>query len=550
MRQYHTTLLTLAFGIFTAMPSRAQCDVALSADTSCNLPTTLRLSADFGFYQIEWYYAGNLVQSYTAAWDTSGIGDTVAGGNGGGPQLNQFRPTDLEVDDTANLYVLDGVGKRVLKWAPNATTGTMAADGVNGPPNSQFKPTSLAFNYDWEFFIGDDDSNRVLSWVPGATTGTTYAGGNGTGNAPDQFDNLNGICFDTAGNLYVADAWNNRLQRWVPGATSGTTISDTLFGNIQYVDADLDGNIYLTDFNNNRVLRFPPGGGSVEVVAGDPDGNGGDADSLLNHPEGVHVDGLKNLYIADFSNHRVQMWPAGATSGITIGGGNGQGPAANQLNLPAGIRQDRWGHVYVSDLMNYRILRYSPSIVDTFSATEEGVYTVVIKAYNGCVITDSIAVYAGVNPEPHITVSGFRLSTSAPYASYQWLKDGVAIPNATNEVYDVEANGDYQVAVTDANGCLDTSAVYTIDNYTSIHDVSELAKQIAVYPNPATDRIRIDAPFPVEITLLGVDGKVLRQPELTRQLDIADLSAGIYFLGISDTQGNRIKMEKFVKQNP
>src|SRR5690606_13353274 len=153
----------------------------------------------------------------------------------------QFRPTDLEVDDTANLYVLDGVGKRVLKWAPNATTGTMAADGVNGPPNSQFKPTSLAFNYDWEFYIGDDDSNRVLSWVPGATTGTTYAGGNGTGNGPDQFDNLNGICFDTAGNLYVADAWNWRLQRWAPGATSGTTINDTLFGNIQYVDADLDG---------------------------------------------------------------------------------------------------------------------------------------------------------------------------------------------------------------------------------------------------------------------------------------------------------------------
>lgn len=549
MKLHYTAILSLAVGIFSGSPAQAQCEVALTADSSCNLPTTLHLSADFGFYQVEWYYAGNLVQSYTAAWDSSGSGVTVAGGNGGGPQLDQFRPYDLEVDDSSNLYIADGLvnNKRVLKWAPNATSGTMAADGIASP--TPFDPNGLAFDYDTNFYIADDDSSRVFSWVPGAASGTVYAGGNGIGSAPNQFDNLNGICFDSSGNLFVADAFNFRLQQWAPGATSGTTIDDTLYGNIQFVDADLEGNIYVSDFNNSRILRYPPGGGTPVTVAGDPNGVGGAADSLLHFPEGVYVDGLKNIYIADYFNHRVQMWPAGATSGMTIGGGS-RGDSMHQLNLPSGIRQDKWGNVYVADLLNYRVQKYSPAIVDTFSATQEGVYTVVIKAYNGCVITDSIAVYAGVNPEPHITVSGFRLSASAPYASYQWLKDGVAIPNATNEFYDVEANGDYQVAVTDTNGCMDTSAVYTIDNYTSIHEADELGKQITVYPNPTSDILHIDAPVPVKVSLLGVDGKVLRQPELTRHLDVAELAAGIYFLGISDTQGNRIKMERFVKQNP
>ena len=68
-------------------------------------------------------------------------------------------------------------------------------------------------------------------------------------------------------------------------------------------------------------------------------GNGnGSADNQLgsssNSALGVALDASRNIYIADEKNHRVQKWAPGATTGITVAGGNGSGAAANQLSDP------------------------------------------------------------------------------------------------------------------------------------------------------------------------------------------------------------------------
>ncbi len=550
MKKYFLLAISILTITLTAENVGAQCNITLSVDSgNCYLPSTLRLNADFGFYQIEWYLAGNLIQSYTSTWDTSGVGITVAGGNGSGSQLTQFRPYDIEVDDTSNVYIADGLAanKRVLKWAPGATTGTMAADGINSPQPSNFAPNGLAFDKNNDFYIGDDANNRILTWIPGASSGTTYVG-TGNGNGPTEFNNLNGICFDTADNLYVADAFNFRIQKWPRGAAGATTLADNLTGNIQFVSADLDGNLYVSDFNNNRILRFAPGSSQEVTVAGDPDGVGGATDSFLSHPEGVYVDGLKNLYIADYSNHRVQMWPDGAKVGINIGAGNGQGPASNQLNLPSGIRQDKWGNVYVADLLNYRIQKYEPHITDTFEAVHPGVYTVVVKAFNGCIFTDSIGVYPTVEPAV-ITVNQFTLGTTADYSHYQWIFENDPIAGATGSTYVVTKNGDYRVAIEDENGCRDTSDVYKVTNVdeTSISGPSDLAARVSIYPNPARETINIEAPVRVSVIIIDMYGKVIREVENARNFSVSDLSAGIYLLRIFDGNKNLVKVQEFTK---
>ncbi len=562
MKKYSIIALAILTGTLSIIRAYAQCEISVMPDSTCYIPTTIRLNADFGFYQIDWYYNGNLVQSYQAEWDTSGTGTTVAGGNGLGTQLNQFRPYDVEVDDTGNLYISDyyrniyDTNSRVLKWPPLATSGQIVADGWRAPLSSQFYPNGIAFDSSKSFYIVDDDHNRVLKWVLGANSGTVYAGGNGSGSGANQFSGPNGICFDKDNNLYIADYGNSRVQKWAPGATSGTTIADNV-ATPQYVAADGDGNIYVSEFNNSRILKFAPGSTTGEIVAGDPYGYGsylsaGTNDSFLSHPEGVYVDGLKNLYISDFSNNRVQMWPAGAKVGKTIGGGNGFGMGPNQLAFPGGIRQDRWGNVYVCDLNNgannQRIQKYEPHIIDTFTATQEGVYKVVIKAYNGCIITDSFGVYAGVQTPPSITISGFRLGTSESYATYQWLLNGEPIDRATDSVYDVTANGDYQVVVTDENGCIDTSKIYPITNYSGIEDAGALGKQISVYPNPVKDELSINAPLSINIAVLSIDGKVIERKNSVTRISVKELSSGIYYLQITDQRGHLLKMEKFVKQ--
>ena len=53
-----------------------------------------------------------------------------------------------------------------------------------------------------------------MKYAPGSSTGILVAGGNGQGNAPNQFYEPECSFIDNNGNLYVSDAFNYRVQRW------------------------------------------------------------------------------------------------------------------------------------------------------------------------------------------------------------------------------------------------------------------------------------------------------------------------------------------------
>ncbi|CAF4716207.1 unnamed protein product, partial [Rotaria socialis] len=94
------------------------------------------------------------------------------------------------------------------------------------------------------------------------------------------------------------------------------------------------------------------------VVAG---GQGqGNALTQLYHPQGLFVDTLGTLYVADYGNHRVMRWTQGdKKQGAVIVGGNGQGEGANQSSYPWGLSFDRHGNLYVADAGNSRVQRFS-----------------------------------------------------------------------------------------------------------------------------------------------------------------------------------------------
>ena len=94
------------------------------------------------------------------------------------------------------------------------------------------------------------------------------------------------------------------------------------------------------------------------TVAGDR--GQGTAANQLSNPMGVYVDASNNIYIADFSNHRIQKWAPGTYFGTTIAGGNGRGAAANQLSSPYDVFVNALGNVYVADSKNYRIQKWAP----------------------------------------------------------------------------------------------------------------------------------------------------------------------------------------------
>lgn len=140
------------------------------------------------------------------------------------------------------------------------------------------------------------------------------------------------------------------------------------------------GNIYIADYLNNRVRKVTPLG-IISTFAGNGtfgySGDGGLATSAqLRQPNGLTIDGAGNIYIADDFNHCVRrVTPAGIIStfaGTGVQGYSGDGgPATSaQLNKPYGLTIDRMGNIYIAEYLNHCVRKVTPAgIISTFAGT-------------------------------------------------------------------------------------------------------------------------------------------------------------------------------------
>ncbi|CAF0994039.1 unnamed protein product [Rotaria sordida] len=104
-------------------------------------------------------------------------------------------------------------------------------------------------------------------------------------------------------------------------------------------------------------MKWEEGAKQGIVVA---DGQGaGNSLLQLDRPNGVVVDQLGTVYVADFGNHRIMRWPKGATQGSIIIGGNGEGAQSNQFNGSISLSFDGHGNLYVVDYYNNRVQKFN-----------------------------------------------------------------------------------------------------------------------------------------------------------------------------------------------
>ena len=247
----------------------------------------------------------------------------------------------------------------VLQFTPGAAT-TMA--GVPGSPNSGtyggdggpatsarlHTPSSVA-SFEGSTYIADEENN-VIRKVAGDGTITTVAGqqyvgsiyntrfGGDGGPATNAYlDNPSAVALDSAGNLYIADYSNNAIRR-VDAVTGIITTYAGVGSNGGYngdsgpattirlnnpisIAFDAAGNLYIADRGNNLVRKVDTNG-NMTTVAGhygyysNPSYGGLATNSPLKQPNGVAVDSLGNLYIADTQDYVVVKVD---TNGIVTG---------------------------------------------------------------------------------------------------------------------------------------------------------------------------------------------------------------------------------------
>lgn len=385
-----------------------------------------------------------------------------------------YTPSSLEEDDLGNVFVIGSFGSR-YDFDPGL--GTALLDPIG-----------------WrDMYISKIDSNGRYIWAKqmGGASASVQA-----------------VCISLGkgGSIYIAGILNGLEMDLDPCPSGTATLTTTGSGT----------NAFITQFDPSGNYLWH---GSVDAVSSQ---GGSSTTSMTLDPSG-------NLYTVGQFWHFVDFDP---DTNVT-------------LLTQATAGQGRYADWYIWKLKFHDTA--APTTVtiqecDSFTLngivyTTEGTYSQFLPSANGC--EDSTLIFNLVLndiEQPIITVDAFLLGVHKPYTSYQWLKDGAILPGATGDTLLVTENGDYQVIVTGGQECLDTSAVYRVDN-SGIDIPSKATNFIRIYPNPVNDILYIQAAEPVSVLLTDIAGRKLMELQHTRQLPMTGLPAGVYMLQVKNKEG-------------
>jgi sugar lactone lactonase YvrE len=347
--------------------ARFNAPVGLATDTTGNLYV-----ADVQNHTIRLVTPAGVVTTLAGQAGTSGSAD------GTGTNALFSLPYGIALDNAGNAYVAD-INNTLRKITPAGVVTTLAglagvagaADGTGS--GARFNcPGGVAVDNVGNVYVADSDNATVRQVTPGGVV-TTLAGvagvsgpglfGNnfGRGDVPGtgsgaRFWYPDGIAMDSTGTLYVGDLSASAIFKGRPAIYTPYTFT-TIAGNAGYgsadgigsaarfnepwgVAVDSAGNVYVTDYNNFTVRKVSPSGvvttlAGMAGISGNADGVGNGArfggsasgffGSYSTGPEGLAVDGVGNLYVADPWNSAIRkVTPEGVVT--TLAGGGTGGP--------------------------------------------------------------------------------------------------------------------------------------------------------------------------------------------------------------------------------
>jgi hypothetical protein len=367
----------------------------------------------------------------------------------------------IAVDRLGNRYVVEWGRHSILKITPAGEVTTFAGRAdVSGAEDgraseARFNATngSLAVTADdrGNVFVADQVNRTIrkinqegevttIAGTPGATGNTDGVGSSARFNLPS------GIAVDHLGYLHVLDGVTIRRispDGWVstplgqpytrfegvgtaPGVTSPLAIA-----------VDRERNVYVACYDDT-IRRVSPAG-EVTILAGRSqsqgfaDGKGEDARFHFSHRFitddiilGLTVDPAGNIWAVDPGNGLIRrITPAGMVTSY--------GRSA-QLAWLSAIAADAAGNLHVLDTGGFSRL---------VKASVEPMFTVLASPPSQTIARGGTAV--------------FTAAASGTALTYQWKKDGVTLPGATDSSFIVRAAGSgdagsYAWTITDATG--------------------------------------------------------------------------------------------------
>lgn len=394
------------------------------------------------------------------------------------------------------------------------------------------------------------------------------------------------LSLDKWGNLYILDFNNNRIRKvntaglittvagtGTPGNPANGSVGPSANIYACGIAVDKNDNVFFTDASNS-VVRKINASGLIYRVAGMTGsqgytGDGGKADTArFRLPQGIAVDRIGNIYIADAGNHAIRKIDTGGfistIAGTGVAGYFGDGGLATfaQLDSPYSVTVDKRGMVYINDFNN-NVIR----MVDTLGIITTITSNTGAHSYTG---DNGLAVNATVNSPKGISVDSNNFLFIADA-----LNNVVRRIDTFGIITTVAGNGTFGFGgdlgfVTGANFKNPYGVV--VDHYGNIYiadannqRVRKTYSPLAIgsplleagvdeYPNPFSNCITLtglsqsDKVCVYDITGRQVSDTWQATGADAQVFEIGFLQTGIYSLHVTDANGYRKAVLKLVKE--
>lgn len=326
----------------------------------------------------------------------AGTDDRGYGGDGGpADEALLDAPHGLAADAHGNIFIADTFNDRIRRVDSSgqittaAGNGTAGYGGDGGPAKEALlrRPSGVAIGVRSDLLVADTGNNRIrrINWQGTISTlagsGTMGFGGDGGPATEAALMWPRSIVADAVGNVYVADIRHFRIRkidsagiiRTVAGtgehgySGDGGPATEARLGWLGGLAVDPNGNLYAADRSNLCVRRIDAAG-IIRTVTGTPEGtlrpSGVIAgESMISVPEGLAIDVVGNLYVADRAAHKIhRLAPDGSAStivGMGTPGYSGDGGPGSEalLRRPCDVAADLSGGLYIADSRNCRVRR-------------------------------------------------------------------------------------------------------------------------------------------------------------------------------------------------
>jgi ABC-type Fe3+ transport system permease subunit/DNA-binding beta-propeller fold protein YncE len=267
-----------------------------------------------------------------------------------GVGVGQFnKPRSIAVDRQDNIYVVD-MTARVQKFTPDGQFVRL----WQMQQTDLGKPKGMGLDGDGNVVVIEPHYQRINHFT---TDGELVARWGEHGTNAGQLIMPRSMALDSHGNIFLSEyTVVDRVQEFSPMGKkllnvfghNGTGPGE--FDRPEGLGIDVADRLYVADSSNHRIQVFTPDGKWLRSY-----GKPGYGLGELSYPYDVRVDHEGRQYVCEFGNSRIQVFDPNGQPLEIIGRA---GTAPGEFGNPYAIVLDSKGNLYVADSQNHRVQKF------------------------------------------------------------------------------------------------------------------------------------------------------------------------------------------------